>query len=236
MWDSTVFPPFEEMKNINMAILMNFHNYTMLFLSAIMGTITMFFLMKTFSSYTNIFLLSSRTLELMWTIIPMVILLLIAFPSLKYLYLMDLSNLPSLTMKVFGAQWYWSYQYSDFDNFTITSYMLNDSEVFNHVNKFMAGWRLLETDVRAILPFCTETRILVTSYDVIHSFSLTGLGIKIDAVPGRLNWVTLFNFEPGWVYGQCSEICGVGHSFMPIVIEFVSLKDFCLVMKKFTSS
>lgn len=99
-----------------------------------------------------------------------------------------------------------------------------------HESNFIYGWRLLETDVRGILPFATEVRLIVTSQDVIHSFSIPGLGIKIDAVPGRLNWASLFNYAPGSVYGQCSEICGVGHSFIPVIIEFTTLKDFVKVI------
>nr|YP_010397361.1 cytochrome c oxidase subunit II [Aeolothrips xinjiangensis]UQJ77468.1 cytochrome c oxidase subunit II [Aeolothrips xinjiangensis] len=216
-----------------MMLLGHFHNYTMVFLTGIMTVIFGFLLMKIVSKFTNTSLLSSRTLELIWTFVPVMILLLIAYPSLEYLYLMDLSVSPSLTLKVFGAQWYWIYEYGDFNNFMISSYMLKDQDIMGHQNSFMAGWRLLETDVRGILPFCTETRVLVTSNDVIHSFSMPGLGIKVDAVPGRLNWATLFNFAPGSVYGQCSEICGVGHSFMPIIIEFVPFKEFFNIMKSY---
>lgn len=225
------YPPFEELKNLNMSIIQFFHNYTILILTIIIIFITIVLIKKYLSKFTNTKLLARQRLELIWTFFPIAILILIAIPSLKFLYILDIRSAPALTLKVFGAQWYWIYQFGDFENFTINSYILKDDQIVEHERNFIYGWRLLETDVRGILPFSTEVRILISSQDVIHSFSIPGLGIKIDAVPGRLNWSSLCNYIPGSVYGQCSEICGVGHSFMPVIVEFVSFKDFKKVIQ-----
>jgi len=220
------YPPYEELKNLNMSILQNFHNYTITLICVIIFLIITIIFKKITCKFTNLKLLARRALELIWTFLPILVLIIIAIPSLKFLYLIDIRSAPAITLKVFGAQWYWIYQYGDFINLTLNSYILKDFEIIQHQTNFMCGWRLLETDVRGILPFLTEIRLLITAQDVIHSFSMPGLGIKVDAVPGRLNWTSLFNYVPGLVYGQCSEICGVGHSFIPIIIEFTRLKDF----------
>lgn len=129
-------------------------------------------------------------------------------------------------MKVFGAQWYWIYELSDFKNINFSSYLISDNELIEIESINKLGWRLLECDTRATLPFNSEIRVLVTSQDVIHSFSVPGLAIKVDAVPGRLNWITIFVKRPGTYFGQCSEICGVGHAFIPISIDFINKQDF----------
>jgi len=164
-------------------------------------------------------------IELIWTITPAVILILIAFPSFKLLYLMDEDNEPSMTITVEGHQWYWSYQYPDFidsnDEFIeFDSYIVPESDLEE------GGLRMLEVDNRVIVPEETHIRFVITSGDVIHSFAMPSLGIKCDAYPGRLNQVSTFINREGVFYGQCSEICGILHSSMPIVIESVSLENF----------
>ena len=159
-------------------------------------------------------------IELIWTITPAVILLLIAFPSFKLLYLMDEVNDPSMTVVAEGHQWYWSYQYPDFinsdDEFVeFDSYIVPDSDLED------GGLRMLEVDNRVIVPESTHIRFVVTSGDVIPS-----LAIKCDAYPGRLNQISIFANRTGVYYGQCSEICGILHSSMPIVIESKSIPDF----------
>ena len=164
-------------------------------------------------------------IELIWTILPAVILLLIAFPSFKLLYLMDEVSDPSMSVLAEGHQWYWSYQYPDF---------LNESEEFIEFDSYIVPesdlehgtLRMLEVDNRVILPELTHVRFIITAGDVIHSFSCNSLGIKCDAYPGRLNQVSVFINREGVFYGQCSEICGILHSSMPIVIESVSLEKF----------
>nr|QJS34459.1 cytochrome c oxidase subunit II [Bathypathes sp. n. 2 NB-2020]QJS34472.1 cytochrome c oxidase subunit II [Bathypathes sp. n. 3 NB-2020]QJS34485.1 cytochrome c oxidase subunit II [Bathypathes sp. 1 NB-2020]QJS34619.1 cytochrome c oxidase subunit II [Stauropathes arctica]QJS34632.1 cytochrome c oxidase subunit II [Stauropathes cf. punctata NB-2020]WRM53902.1 cytochrome c oxidase subunit II [Bathypathes sp. 1 YY-2024]WRM53915.1 cytochrome c oxidase subunit II [Bathypathes sp. 2 YY-2024] len=168
------------------------------------------------------YLIDGVLLETIWTVIPAIILVFIAFPSLKLLYLMDEVMDPALTIKAIGHQWYWSYEYSDYQAETLEfdSYMIPTSDLNS------GDFRLLEVDNRLVVPINTHVRILVTGADVLHSFSVPALGLKMDAVPGRLNQTGLFIKRPGVFYGQCSEICGANHSFMPIVVEAVSLNRY----------
>lgn len=164
-------------------------------------------------------------LEIVWTIIPSLILLSIAVPSFSLLYSMDEVIDPSLTMKVIGHQWYWSYEYSDYEmvkgsTLNFDSYMLPASDLV------VGQFRLLDVDNATVLPVRTHIRVLVTATDVLHSWAVPSLGIKIDAVPGRLNQVSLFIKREGVFYGQCSEICGVNHGFMPIAVKAVTLKSY----------
>lgn len=164
-------------------------------------------------------------IELIWTITPAIILILIAFPSFKLLYLMDEVSDPSMSVLAEGHQWYWSYQYPDFldsnDEFIeFDSYIVPESDLEE------GRLRMLEVDNRVVLPELTHVRFIITSGDVIHSFACPSLGIKADAYPGRLNQVSVFINREGVFYGQCSEICGILHSSMPIVIESVSLEKF----------
>ena len=156
----------------------------------------------------------------------------IALPSLRLLYLMDEVIDPALTIKVVGHQWYWSYEYSDYQSVSIEfdSYMIPSSELRK------GELRLLEVDNRLIVPIETEVRVLVTGGDVLHSFAVPALNVKIDAVPGRLNQTSFFLKRPGVFYGQCSEICGANHSFMPIVVEGVSLEKYMNWIESFVTS
>lgn len=182
------------------------------------------------NKFINRNLLEGQLIELIWTIIPAIILIFIAIPSLKILYLIEEMLNPIITIKAIGHQWYWSYEYSDFNNIEFDAYIKNFSEL--NINEF----RLLEVDNRTILPFNISTRILTTSLDVIHSWTVPSLGIKIDAIPGRINQAYLIRTRPGLIYGQCSEICGTNHRFIPIVIERVSLNDFIKWINSFSLS
>ena len=170
--------------------------------------------------------LSHGTLvELIWTITPGLILMLIAFPSFKLLYLMDEVSDPLMVILAEGHQWYWSYQYPDFLNsddefIEFDSYLVPESDLQD------GALRMLEVDNRVIIPELTHVRFIVTAADVIHSFACPSLGIKCDAYPGRLNQVSVLINRQGTFYGQCSEICGILHSSMPIVIESVSIEKF----------
>ena len=168
------------------------------------------------------YLIDGTSIEIIWTLIPAVILIFIAFPSLKLLYLMDEVIDPALTIKAIGHQWYWSYEYSDYGTDTIEfdSYMIPTTDLNS------GDLRLLEVDNRLVVPIQTQVRVLVTGADVLHAFAVPSLSVKIDAVPGRLNQTSFFIKRPGVFYGQCSEICGANHSFMPIVIEAVSLDKY----------
>lgn len=177
------------------------------------------------SSISNKYLNHGTLIELIWTITPALILILIAFPSFKLLYLMDEVTDPSLSVLVEGHQWYWSYQYPDFLNdegefVEYDSYLIPESDLEE------GALRMLEVDNRVILPELTHIRFIVTAADVIHSFASPALGIKCDAYPGRLNQVSVLINREGTFYGQCSEICGILHSSMPTVIQSVSLEKF----------
>nr|YP_010728491.1 cytochrome c oxidase subunit II [Polypedilum heberti]WEF49732.1 cytochrome c oxidase subunit II [Polypedilum heberti] len=190
-----------------------FHDHSLLILILVTTLVSYLMGMLFFNKLNNRFLLHGQTIEIIWTILPAIVLLFIAFPSLRILYLLDEINQPSISIKTIGHQWYWSYEYSDFKNIEFDSYMIPTTE------STMNSFRLLDTDNRIILPINNQIRILVTATDVLHSWTIPSLGVKIDANPGRLNQTNFFINRVGLFYGQCSEICGANHSFMPIVIE-----------------
>nr|AQM37709.1 cytochrome c oxidase subunit II [Brachionus calyciflorus]QHN89966.1 cytochrome c oxidase subunit 2 [Brachionus calyciflorus] len=201
--------------------LMNyFHDYMMIILVLIMTFVTYLFIFVITSPRLDKYTVDSHILETVWTIVPMVILLFMAFPSLYLLYLMeDVSN-PNLMVKVVGHQWYWEYQYSNsWFNYGFDSYMVyekSDSPLFHS----------LDVDNRLVLPTNANILFLVTSADVLHSWAVPTLGIKTDAIPGRLNYLSTMTPYSGVYYGQCSEICGSNHSFMPIVLEFIPMANY----------
>jgi cytochrome c oxidase subunit 2 len=165
------------------------------------------------------------TIELVWTIVPSIILVTIAVPSFALLYSMDEVIDPAITLKVIAHQWYWSYEYSDYntsdeDTIAFDSYMIAEDDLE------LGQLRLLEVDNRVILPINTHIRVLITSTDVVHAWAIPSLGVKCDAYPGRLNQVNTFIKREGIFHGQCSVLCGVNHGFMPIVVEAVSLQDY----------
>nr|YP_009182729.1 cytochrome c oxidase subunit II [Heteropterus morpheus]AHH34380.1 cytochrome c oxidase subunit II [Heteropterus morpheus] len=195
-----------------------FHDHTLIILMMITILVSYLLMSLFFNKYINRFLLEQQMIELIWTILPAITLIFIALPSLRLLYLLDELNNPLITLKSIGHQWYWSYEYSDFLNVEFDSYMIQPTEKNN--------FRLLDVDNRIILPMNNQIRILVTATDVIHSWTIPSLGVKIDANPGRLNQTNFFINRPGIYYGQCSEICGANHSFMPIMIESISILNF----------
>nr|AAX20056.1 cytochrome oxidase subunit II [Ceratitis venusta] len=192
-----------------------FHDHTLMILVMITTLVGYLMFMLFFNTYTNRNLLHGQTIEMIWTILPAIVLLFIAFPSLRLLYLLDEINEPSITLKAIGHQWYWSYEYSDFKNIEFDSYMIPTNELT------VDGFRLLDVDNRIVLPMNSQIRILITAADVIHSWTIPSLGVKVDGTPGRLNQTNFLMNRPGLFYGQCSEICGANHSFMPIVIESI---------------
>nr|QTF74322.1 cytochrome c oxidase subunit II [Sphecapatoclea sp.] len=200
--------------------LIFFHDHALLILVFITIFVGYLMFMLFFNMYMNRFLLHGQSIEIIWTILPTIILLFVAFPSLRLLYLMDEINEPAITLKTIGHQWYWSYEYSDFKNIEFDSYMIPTNELI------MDNFRLLDVDNRVTLPMNSQIRILVSSADVIHSWTVPSLGVKVDATPGRLNQINFMPNRPGLFYGQCSEICGANHSFMPIVIESIPTNYF----------
>lgn len=182
----------------------------------------------------------NTTIEIIWTVIPVIILVIIGIPSIKLLYFLDKTPSPELTLKATGHQWYWSYEYPDLKIESFDSRPIWDGtqqkpdDVKSALADAEKGWiyktqeplRLLEVDNRIVLPVNTRVRVNTAATDVIHSWAMPSLGLKKDAVPGRLNetWVSIE--KEGVYYGQCSELCGTGHGFMPIVIEAVSKEKF----------
>jgi len=159
-------------------------------------------------------------IEIIWTAIPVLILVLIAIPSIRLLYFSDRIEKPDMTLKVIGYQWYWGYVYPDQGDIAFESYMIKDEDL-------KAGQlRLFDVDKEVVLPIDTNVRVLMTGADVIHAWSVPALGVKKDAVPGRLNETWLRINKTGIYYGQCSELCGPGHGFMPIKVRAVTKPEF----------
>ncbi len=159
-------------------------------------------------------------LEVVWTAVPVLILVIIAIPSFRLLYFMDVIPETEMTVKATGNQWYWSYEYPDHDNISFDANLVEDADLKADQP------RLLQTDNAIVLPTETNIQFVVTSNDVLHSWAMPPMGIKIDAIPGFLNEVWMNIQEPGTYYGQCSELCGIRHGFMPIMIHAVSKDDF----------
>nr|YP_010269875.1 cytochrome c oxidase subunit II [Polygraphus poligraphus]QXG82904.1 cytochrome c oxidase subunit II [Polygraphus poligraphus]UJX85650.1 cytochrome c oxidase subunit II [Polygraphus poligraphus] len=200
--------------------LMFFHDHALTILIIITILVSQMLLSMLFNKFTHRFLLEGQMIEMIWTILPAIILILIALPSLRLLYILDENFNPMITIKTIGHQWYWSYEYSDFKKIEFDSYMIPSNDMKNF------SFRLLDVDNRLIVPFNTQVRMMVTSADVIHSWTIPALGIKIDGTPGRLNQSNFNINRTGLFFGQCSEICGANHSFMPIVIESISAPNF----------
>lgn len=165
-------------------------------------------------------------LEIIWTTVPVIILVIIAVPSFKLLYFAEEVRDVDMTIKAIGRQWYWSYEYPDHGNFTFDANMIADEDLEPGQK------RLLDTDEPLVIPVNTKIRILVTASDVLHNFAVPAFGVKTDAVPGRVNETWIEVTEEGSFYGQCSELCGVGHSYMPIAVKVVSKEEFAAWVEK----
>jgi cytochrome c oxidase subunit 2 len=159
-------------------------------------------------------------LEIAWTAVPVLILVVIAIPSFKLLYFMDRVTDPELTIKAIGHQWYWSYEYPDDGDFTFDAYLVADEDLQE------GQPRLLTTDNAVVLPVQTDIQVLITATDVLHSWAVPAFGVKTDGVPGRINETWLRIEEPGMYYGQCSELCGDYHGFMPIMVRAVTKEEY----------
>nr|YP_010610442.1 cytochrome c oxidase subunit II [Enteromius thysi]WAO28709.1 cytochrome c oxidase subunit II [Enteromius thysi] len=211
---------FQDAASPVMEELLHFHDHALMIVFLISTLVLYIIVAMVSTKLTNKYILDSQEIEIVWTILPAVILVLIALPSLRILYLMDEINDPHLTIKAMGHQWYWSYEYTDYENLAFNSYMVPTQDLTP------GQFRLLETDHRMVIPMESPIRVLVSAEDVLHSWAVPSLGVKMDAVPGRLNQVAFIASRPGMFYGQCSEICGANHSFMPIVVEAVPLEYF----------
>nr|BAV69784.1 cytochrome c oxidase subunit II [Blicca bjoerkna] len=209
---------FQDAASPVMEELLHFHDHALMIVLLISILVLYIIIAMVSTKLTNKYILDSQEIEIVWTVLPAVILVLIALPSLRILYLMDEINDPHLTIKAMGHQWYWSYEYTDYEDLGFDSYMVPTQDLTP------GQFRLLETDHRMVVPMESPVRVLVSAEDVLHSWAVPSLGVKMDAVPGRLNQTAFIASRPGVFYGQCSEICGANHSFMPIVVEAVPLE------------
>lgn len=220
-----------------MEAIVNFHNYTMLYLvfviTGVLWVLTE--VVRRYNSHRTLiahkYMVHGTILEIIWTITPAIVLIGIAFPSFKLLYLMDEVIDPAITIKAIGHQWYWSYEYSDYihqdgTRVEFDSYMVGVNDLEE------GGLRLLEVDNKIVVPSNTHVRVIVTAADVVHSWAVPSLGIKIDGIPGRLNQTNFVATREGVYYGQCSELCGVNHAFMPIAVEVTDIPRYCEYMVK----
>nr|AER58585.1 cytochrome oxidase subunit 2 [Furnarius torridus] len=210
---------FQDASSPIMEELVEFHDHALMVALAICSLVLYLLalmLMEKLSSNT----VDAQEVELIWTILPAIVLIMLALPSLQILYMMDEIDEPDLTLKAIGHQWYWTYEYTDFKDLTFDSYMLPTADLP------LGNFRLLEVDHRVVIPMESHIRVIVTADDVLHSWAVPSLGVKTDAIPGRLNQTSFITTRPGIFYGQCSEICGANHSFMPIVVESAPLNHF----------
>lgn len=218
---------FQDARSPLIEQLIFFHDYSIVMVSLITILVAYIILSLFINNFFYRFLLENQRIEIIWTIIPIIILIFITIPSLRLLYLLDENFNSNITIKTIGHQWYWSYEYSDFKDIEFDSYILPLRNT--NINEF----RLINVNNHIILPYRTQIRILITSSDVIHSWTIPTLGIKIDAIPGRLRQRQFLINRPGLYFGQCSEICGSNHRFIPIVIERISIKIFLKWINQF---
>ena len=203
--------------------LIFFHDWSMVFVTRI-AVAAIWLILALFSRKPSYRLfIDSQDVEYSWTILPCLILIFIGFPSLRLLYIVDEVGQPLFTLKAIGHQWYWSYEYADFPFCRVGG----DS----YITK--SPYRLLDTDHRIVMPTLVPIRILVTSADVLHSWTIPVIGIKADAIPGRLNQLNILVDRTGLYFGQCSEICGSNHRFMPIAMEAIPTNSFIKVILAF---
>ena len=209
---------FQDSASPSIDQLIKFHDFiivVIIIITILVGANIIFIVL---SKFNNRALLQEQSIEIMWTIVPIFILLGITLPSLQSLYILDDPFKANLTIKVIGHQWYWSYEYSDFSDIEFDCYINVD------LRNILP--RLLDTDNSVVLPILRKIRVIVTAADVIHSWALPVLGIKVDAVPGRLNQLMFIIRRTGLFFGQCSEICGANHRFIPIKLERVPMNYF----------
>nr|YP_010343362.1 cytochrome c oxidase subunit II [Trichiurus lepturus]UNZ13142.1 cytochrome c oxidase subunit II [Trichiurus lepturus] len=211
---------FQDAASPIMEELLHFHDHALMIIIVISVAVLYAIVTMMTAKISDKNILDSQEVEIIWTTLPALILFIIALPSLRILYLMDEVNNPHLTIKALGHQWYWSYEYTDYEDLEFDSYMVRTEDLTP------GHFRLLETDYRMIVPTGSPIRMLITAEDVLHSWTVPSLGVKMDAVPGRLNQATFIASRLGVFYGQCSEICGANHSFMPIVVEATPLNNF----------
>ena len=196
----------------SMIFILFFHDFIMVIIFSILIFVLFGFIRVFFLKLFNLVLLENHVLEFIWTIIPFLILSFVIIFSISTLYFSDSCLFCGISFKVIGHQWYWSYSF--LDKYFFDSYIVNSS------------LRLIDVDNRIVLPCFLPVRVLGSSCDVIHSWAIPSLGLKIDCIPGRINQICFSINRRGIFFGQCSEICGINHSFIPIVVESLPFKDF----------
>nr|ABX46758.1 cytochrome oxidase subunit II [Batrachoseps gregarius] len=211
---------FQDAASPIMEELLHFHDHALMAVFLISTLVLYIITVMMTTKLTNTSAMDAQEIEMVWTIMPAIILIVIALPSLRILYLMDEINDPHLTVKAVGHQWYWSYEFTNYEDLLFDSYMVPSQDLPS------GQFRLLEVDNRMVVPMESPIRMLISAEDVLHSWAIPSMGIKTDAIPGRLNQTTFIAPRPGVFYGQCSEICGANHSFMPIVVETTPLNYF----------
>nr|YP_626572.1 cytochrome c oxidase subunit II [Hynobius leechii]ABC55985.1 cytochrome c oxidase subunit 2 [Hynobius leechii] len=211
---------FQDAASPIMEELLHFHDHALMAFFLISTLVLYIITIMMTTKLTNTNAMDAQEIEMVWTIMPAIILIVIALPSLRILYLMDEINDPHLTVKAIGHQWYWSYEFTNYEDLMFDSYMVPTQDLLP------GQFRLLEVDNRMVVPMESPIRMLISAEDVLHSWAIPSMGIKTDAIPGRLNQTTFIASRPGVYYGQCSEICGANHSFMPIVVEATPLNYF----------
>nr|YP_010735475.1 cytochrome c oxidase subunit II [Deroceras laeve]WEI33066.1 cytochrome c oxidase subunit 2 [Deroceras laeve] len=197
-----------------------FHDHAMILLVGIFVLVALVGVKFCFNKVSSRLVHEAQTLEIIWTIVPALLLIWLALPSLRLLYLLDEQGSDGVVLKATGHQWYWSYEIPSLSIGSFDSYMIQSEDLK------VGDFRLLEVDNRPQVPWGVASSVITTSSDVIHAWALPSMGVKMDAVPGRLNSMGMFPEYSGVFYGQCSEICGANHSFMPIVLEVVKIEDF----------
>nr|YP_009353834.1 cytochrome c oxidase subunit II [Euciroa cf. queenslandica STW-2017]AQZ26126.1 cytochrome c oxidase subunit II [Euciroa cf. queenslandica STW-2017] len=225
----------EDASSPYMLDLLDFHDLAMCVLVMIMLMVCFFMMSGVLSPFYYRTYPESQTLEAAWSIFPIVCLVLLGWPSVYNLYKMDQFMTGEYLIKVIGRQWLWVYEYpiikdSEVSNISFESYMVPTEYIS------MGEYRLLEADKRLVLPVNQIWRVLVTSDDVLHCWTVLGLGLKVDGAPGRLNQILFNALRCGVYYGQCSEICGANHSFMPINVEIVPISFFDMWIKSIVNS
>ena len=216
---------FQEPITIAMKNLISFHDWALTFLILICTLVVYISVVIVNGGYINGLLKDDQELELIWTIVPFFILLCLAVPSLKILYSMEEVSKPFITLQAVGHQWYWTYHYflpfeKNYSSLEVEGrYVLDNQASRDKI-------RTLETETRILLPVTKDVRVLCTSDDVLHAWGVSSLGVKTDAVPGRVNQLRFLINKPGVFYGNCMELCGAQHRFMPITLESVDSNDF----------
>ncbi len=217
---------FQEPATYLMSDIISFHSYILMPIITGISILVLFLLLyiafrfNSSRNHTASTTTHNTVVEILWTVIPVILLIIIAIPSFRLLYVSETIPKADLTIKAIGNQWYWSYEYPDYGDIVFDANMLNDDELSD------PKLRLLETDTQIVVPVNKVVKLQITSNDVLHAWTIPAFGVKMDAVPGKLNETWFKANKEGIFYGQCSELCGPKHAFMPINVKVVSDKEF----------